>query len=83
MRHELRHVNCHVSEGMLSETVLGGKSTDTAIIMQAGESAANRQKFWHKGVLAAMSLLRITIRLNCLKVDYTFLRGCAKKPNLN
>jgi hypothetical protein len=57
---------------MLSETVLGGKSPDAVNTVQTGEEAANCQKSRHKSGLTAISLLRITIRLNRLKVEYTF-----------
>jgi hypothetical protein len=33
-----------------------------------------------KSDLTTISLMKITIRLVCLTVDYTFLRGCAKNP---
>jgi len=82
LRHGLRHANHYVSECKPFETLLGGKSADAVSIVQTGEGAANRQKSLHMSVLTAISFLRITIRLNRLKVEYTFLRGCAKNPRL-
>ena len=40
--HELRHIDRDVSKGMLSETVLGGKSVDAVSTVQTSKGAANR-----------------------------------------
>ena len=42
LRHELRHIDRDVSKGMLSETVLGGKSVDAVSTVQTSKGAANR-----------------------------------------
>ena len=58
-----------------------GKSPDAVNTVQTGKEAANCQKSRHKSGLTAISLLRITIRLNRLKVEYTFSGGYANNPN--
>jgi hypothetical protein len=42
LRHELSHADLYVLKGILSETVLGGKSIDAVSTMQTGKGAANR-----------------------------------------
>jgi len=51
--------------------------------VQTGEGVANRQKPLHMRGFTAISFLRITIRLNRLKVEYTFSGGYANNPRVN
>ena len=82
MRHELRHSDRDVSKGIPSETFLSEKSTDAAITMLTGEGVKNGQKPRHKSVLTAINLLKLTLRLSRLNVEYTFSGGYAKNPVL-